>query len=267
MQVFTDDGARIAACVDGRECTRAVVLVHGFPFAHAIWDAQSNALAAIARVVRLDLRGAGESSVPEGPYLMERLAADIAVLLDALGIERATLVGHSMGGYVTLAFARMFTERVERFALVSSRLAADTVDQAAARWELAARVEREGSIEPVVEAYLPRLLSAPTLAKGNDVLERARAIGRRNDPLGAAGTLRGMALRASSEDIAEDLRVPVLVIAGACDEVVPLSESRAVAERFSHGELVVCDESAHLPMLEQPERVNEALGSWLSSNE
>ena len=125
MQVLTDDGARIAACVDGRERTRAVLLVHGFPFAHAIWDAQNNALAAIARVIRLDLRGAGMSSVPEGPYLMERLAADIAVLLDALGIERAALVGHSMGGYVALAFSRMFTERVERLALVSSRLAAD----------------------------------------------------------------------------------------------------------------------------------------------
>ncbi|MGA8474107.1 MAG: alpha/beta fold hydrolase [Candidatus Cybelea sp.] len=267
MQVLTDDGARIAACVDGRERTRAVLLVHGFPFAHAIWDAQNNALAAIARVIRLDLRGAGMSSVPEGPYLMERLAADIAVLLDALGIERASLVGHSMGGYVALAFSRMFTERVERLALVSSRLAADTPEQAAGRRELAERVEREGSIEPIVEAYLPRLLSARTRAERSEVVERAYAIARGNDPMGAAAMLRGMALRASSEDIAEDLRVPVLVIAGACDEVVSLRESRAMAECFSRGRLVVCDESAHVPMLEQPERVSEALASWLTSNE
>jgi 3-oxoadipate enol-lactonase len=111
------------------------------------------------------------------------------------------------------------------------------------------------------------LLSARTRAERGEVVECAYAIARRIDPMGAAATLRGMALRASSEDIAEDLRVPVLVIAGACDEFVSLRESRAIAESFSRGRLVVCDESAHVPMLEEPERVSEALASWLISNE
>src|SRR5580700_8196926 len=112
MQVFADDGACIDACADGRKDSRPIVLIHGFPFARAIWDAQSAALARRAYVIRPDLRGAGKSSVPDGPYLMETCASDVAGLLDVLGIERATLVGHSMGGYVALAFARMFTERV-----------------------------------------------------------------------------------------------------------------------------------------------------------
>ncbi len=236
MQVLTDDGARIDACVDGSATSRAVVLIHGFPFARSIWDAQSEALAAVARVVRLDLRGAGTSSVPEGPYLMERLAADVAMLLDALSIERAALVGHSMGGYVALAFARMFTERVSHLALVASRLAADTPEQAAARRELADRTERAGAIEPVVEAYLPRLMSRKTVAERAEVVARAYAIARQTNPSGAAATLRGMALRAASDDIAEDLHQPVLVIAGTCDEGVPLEESRGVARRFARGE-------------------------------
>ncbi len=123
MQVFADDGARIDVRVDGTQRRARVVLIHGFPLTREIWDAQADALAQRYRVVRPDLRGTGKSSAPEGPYLMERLAADVAALLDALGIERVAIAGHSMGGYVALAFARMFTERVSRLALVCSRLA------------------------------------------------------------------------------------------------------------------------------------------------
>jgi len=267
MQVLTDDGARIDARVDGSAASRAVVLIHGFPFSRAMWDAQSDALAAIARVVNLDLRGAGKSSVPDGPYLMERLAADVATVLDALGIERAALVGHSMGGYVALAFVRMFTERVSHLALVSSRLAADTPEQAAARRDLADRTERSGAIEPVVEAYLPRLLARETREEKHEVVERAYAIARGIDPRGAAATLRGMALRAPSDDIAADLDLPVLLVAGGRDEVVPIEESRDVARRFACAQMVECGESAHLPMLEEPARVSEALVGWLSANE
>ncbi|HZY97625.1 MAG TPA: alpha/beta hydrolase [Candidatus Cybelea sp.] len=264
MQVFADDGACIDACADGRKDSRPIVLIHGFPFARAIWDAQSAALARRAYVIRPDLRGAGKSSVPDGPYLMETCASDVAGLLDVLGIERATLVGHSMGGYVALAFARMFTERVARLALVSSRLIADTPEQAGARRALAARVERECSIEPVIEAYLPRLLAPDTAAERPEAVERAYAIARRNDPLGAAAALRGMALRASSEDIAGDLSVPVLIVAGGLDAVVPVEESRAIAASFPVGRLVVCERSGHLPMLEEPDCVCEALSSWFN---
>jgi 3-oxoadipate enol-lactonase len=264
MQVLADDGARIDVRVDGRGDERAVVLLHGFPLSRAIWETQAAALAQTARVLLPDLRGAGASSVPEGPYLMERLAADVAIALDALGIERAAIVGHSMGGYVALAFARMFSERVTHLALVSSRLAADAPEQAAARRELAEKLERDGSIEPVVEAYLPRLFAPETLADRAGVVERAYALARRNDPLGAAAALRGMALRAPSDDIAVELGVPMLLIAGGRDRLLPMEEAGAIVRAFPAGRLVVCNRSGHLPMLEEPDRVTDVLGAWLN---
>lgn len=264
MQVFADDGTRIDVSVDGRERAAAVVLIHGFPMTRAIWDAQMETLVTSSRVLRPDLRGAGTSSVPDGPYLMERLAADIATLLDSLGIERAALAGHSMGGYVALAFARMFTERITRLALVASRLRADTPQEAAARYALADRVEREGSVDPVIEAYLPKLLAPETFAARDEVVERTAAIARQNAPPGIAATLRGLALRVTSEDIAEDLEIPVLVVAGGADCVVSLDEARCVAGRFPRGELVVCARAGHLPMLEEPECVADALAGWLT---
>ena len=263
MQVFADDGARIDVRVDGRKRDPAVVLIHGFPLTNAIWEAQNAALTQSFYVLRPDLRGAGASSAPDGPYLMERLAADVAALLDALGFERALLIGHSMGGYVALAFARMFTERLCGLALVASRLRADTPAEATARRELARRVESDESSEPAIEAYLPRLFAPETLERKAEVVRRAYAIARENVPAGVAATLRGMALRASSEDIAEDLEVPALVVSGACDGVVHLDEASAVAQTFPRGRLVTCGRSGHLPMLEEPDVVTDALGDWL----
>ena len=264
MQVLTEDGARIDARVNGRQHVNAVVLIHGFPFSASIWDAQADALAQGACVVCPDLRGAGKSSESEGPYLMETLAADVALLLDALGIERASIAGHSMGGYVALAFARMFTERVARLALVPSRLRADTPKEAQARWELAGRIEREQSMAPLIESMLPRLFAPSTPAERPSVVERAYEIVARNAPGGAAAALRGMALRSSAEDIAEDLDVPMVMIAGARDATLTQAEAREIVGRFPRGRLVVCNESGHLPMMEEPQLVSTALHEWLS---
>lgn len=260
MQVFGDDGARIDVRVDGSD-GNAMVMIHGFPLTRDIWDAQAKALARTYRIVRPDLRGMGASSVPDGPYLMETLASDVAAALDALAIERAAFVGHSLGGYVALAFARMYTERVTHLALVCSRIVADTQEIAENRRKNADSIEREGALPPEMTA---RLLAPETRSEQPEIAERAAAISGRIDPRGAAAMLRGMAMRVASDDIAPDLDVPVLVMAGARDAVITIEEARAVARAFPKGRLVVCERSGHLPMLEEPDRVTGALAEFLT---
>ncbi len=263
MQVFTDDGARVDVRVDGLGGD-PIVLIHGFPLAREMWDAQAEALSRTHRTIRPDLRGMGKSSVPDGPYLMETLAADVAAALDALGIERAAIVGHSLGGYVGLAFARMFEERVSHLALVCSRLAADSPERAAARRELADQVEREACVRALTDAYVPALTAPQTARDRPDVAAYVRAVANRTDPVGAVSMLRGMALRASAEDIAGDFDMPVVVIAGGYDALIPVEEARAVARAFPRGRLIVCENSGHVPMLEEPQTVTDALTALLS---
>jgi len=264
MQVFADDGARLDVCVDG-DAAAAVVLIHGFPLTRDVWEQQVAPLARTHRVLRPDLRGMGSSQQTEGPYLMETLAGDVAAMLDAAGVERAALVGHSMGGYVAMAFARMFYERVTHLALVCSRLRADTPEQASSRRELADRAERESSIEPIVEAYVSRLFSQKTRVERPESIDRTGDIARRNSAAGAAAMLRGLAMRTPADDIAPDVGVPVLVLSGGDDELLPLEEAENVARAFSRGRLVVCRESGHLPMVEQPRCVTEALEELLAA--
>jgi pimeloyl-ACP methyl ester carboxylesterase len=262
MQVLVDGGIALDVSVAGSGA-HTVVLLAGFPLSREIWDATARELSAQCRVVLPDLRGTGASGVADGPYLMESLAGDLAAVLDALGEERATIVGHSAGGYVALAFARMFAERVRGLALVCSRLAADAPAQARERKTLAARVEREASADAVVDAYVARLLAPQTLQDAPEIVARVSAIARRTGPRGAAALLRGMAMRSASDDIAPELTMPVLVIAGARDAVVSLDEARSVAAAFPHAALVVAQRSGHLPMLEEPAFVTAALCAFI----
>jgi pimeloyl-ACP methyl ester carboxylesterase len=263
MQVLSGDGARIAARVDG-SADAAVVLLHGFPLSREIWNAHVERLARTRRVVAVDLRGMGESSVTDGPYLMETLAGDVAAVLDAIGAQRAAVVGHSLGGYVALAFARMYSERLERLALVCSRLAPDSRQQARARLELADRAERDSSVEPVVAAYVPRLLSERTTRERPGILAAVEAIARRNDARGLAAMLRGMAVRDGAGDIAPDLTMPVLVTCGGADELAPVETARGDAAKFPSASVAVMEGSGHLPMLEEPEAFGERLEAFLS---
>src|SRR6202171_5994302 len=150
----TLDGRRIAYDDTGGRGV-PLVLLHGFSLDPTVWGGGLPASAG-TRVIRIDLRGCGESEPSDGPALMEVLAADVAGVLDALQVERAALAGHSIGGYVALAFFRMFAERVSGLALVASHVAEDAGanphaapaqrELAAARDAQAQRLETEGSM-------------------------------------------------------------------------------------------------------------------------
>ena len=256
MRVPADD-ATIDVLTEGSG--DPIVLIHGFPLTREVWDAQAAQLAPRMRVIRPDLRGMGASSVPEGPYLMETLAGDIAAVLDALGIDRAAIVGHSMGGYVAMAFCRMYAERVTRLALVSSRLAADSPEVAKDREDLADRAEREDRVDAIVDAYLPRLFAQITLVNRSPIVDDARAMARKNSATGAAAMLRGMAQRVDAYDIAEDLDMPVLIVAGAADQIVSLHEAEKMRRAFPAAQLRVLGRSGHVPMLEEPEALADLL--------
>ncbi len=250
---------RLDAIVEGEG--PAIVLIHGFPLAKETWDAQAAVLAKRARVVRFDLRGLGKSSVPPGPYLMETLASDCSDVLDALGIERATIVGHSLGGYVAFAFHRLFSERCAGLGLVCTRAIDDDAATAAARYELADRAEREG-IEPVVASYLPRYFAPAFYEKHSEIVSKAEAVLRATDPQGAAAMLRGMAARVPSDDLFDEIAVPVRVVAGTQDALAPVALSESIAAAIPGAVLDRLD-CGHFPLYEEPAVLAAILASLL----
>lgn len=233
-----------------------VILIHGFPFDHSIWADVITRLDGKARLILPDLRGFGQSPAPEGVYSMRVMAEDIAALLDRLGIKKAVLAGHSMGGYISLAFAQAYPDHISGLALVTSQAASDTPERRQARLRLADEVKRKG-VKAVVAANLERYSPDPI------VRERTRVVMLRSQKKAVISALKGMAERPDATEVLSNLKVPGVIIAGGADAIVSPDKAREMAQMLARGWVVEIPNGGHMPMFESPELVAQAIQDLL----
>jgi pimeloyl-ACP methyl ester carboxylesterase len=229
-----------------------LVLIHGFPLDHHLWDEVVPLLEDTFDLILPDLRGFGESSTVEPFYAMEDYASDLAGLLDHLGIQKAAIAGHSMGGYVALAFARLFPERLRGLGLVASQVLADTEERKQGRYKSAAEVAEHG-IGSVVETMTPKFTPD----------ERLQAFARqsmeRQPPAAYIGALKAMAERIDSTPLLSSFHFPVVLIHGNADSLIPIDRAREVKAALPQAHLVEISGAGHMPMMEAREQTAAAL--------
>jgi 3-oxoadipate enol-lactonase len=240
------------------------VLLHGFPFNRSMWREQVRVSGETCRVVAPDLRGQGETSLggTDGAATMEEMAADVAALLDELSVDRAVVGGLSMGGYVALAFCRAFPERVGALVLADTRAQGDADDARRTREEAARRALAEG-MAPIADAMLPKLLSAETLERRPETVERVREMILATKPEGAAAALRGMALRRDQTDLLQEIEAPTLIVVGGEDVITPPAEAESTRGQIKGSRLFVVEGAGHLSNVERPEEFNRALVDFM----
>lgn len=229
-----------------------LIFIHGFPMDHSNWKPLVPHFGMGVRLIFPDLRGYGASPVTAGVYSMSLLAADICRLMDKLHIERAALVGHSMGGYVSLSFAHQFPERLAGIGLVATRALPDAPEQRISRLAQADEVEKNGT-GVVVEGMTPRLTSDVHLQA------ELKKLMRKADVRAVAGALRGMAERQDATPWLAEIHVPAVVIAGAKDVIVPLAVIKAIADGIPGSEWVEIEDADHMLMMEAPKETADAL--------
>ncbi len=165
-----------------------LVLLHGYPLDHSIWEPLVPWLEKGFDLIQPDLRGFGESNSAGADCSMADYAADLAGMLDHLGIQKAAVVGHSMGGYVALEFAYSQKTRMLGLGLVASQALADTAERKAARFLEAEDILAHG-VKAVAESMSGKLTAKPELQIWlKELILRQR-------PEGLAGAVRAMAAR------------------------------------------------------------------------
>src|SRR5688572_8860360 len=241
---------------------RPIVLIHGYPFNRSLWNEQVAALSTSYRVIAPDLRGFGESDASNGPATMNRMAEDVALLLNYLGITRATIGSLSMGGYVALAFYKQFPSRVRALVLADTRAQADTEAAKQTRAQQAEKAETEG-MAGIADAMLPKLLTPETVSKHPEVVKRVRDMMLKTKPEGAASALLGMAQRDDQTELLSRITSPTLVIVGAEDAITPVADSEKMHHAIGGSRLKVIENAGHVSNLERTEQFNEALLEFL----
>jgi 3-oxoadipate enol-lactonase len=261
MEMETVNGVKLAL-VD-RGAGTPLVLAHGFPMDHAMWNAQIESLSKTCRVIAVDLRGFGQSEATDGPTTMEQFADDLAAVLDARHVsEPAVLCGLSMGGYIAFAFWRKYASRLRGLILCDTRAEADSPEAAAARRIVAQRVLAEGP-GVLVEGMAVRLLAKATPQTQPERVEELRRMAERCSAQGVAAASLGMALRPDSTAILGEIRCPTLVIVGREDAISPPAEMRRIAGAIPNARLIEIPDAGHLSPMERPAEVNVAIEAFL----
>lgn len=241
-----------------------VIFIHAFPLNQTMWDDQVVALQSSCRVITLDLRGFGQSDAPRATYSMDQMAADVRELMSALEIDRAVLVGLSMGGYIALAFCRNYPNAVRALVLADTRAGADTREARERRLKSAEKAEQEGS-HAIADDMIPLLLGKTSQERRSSVVQRVRSMIEANSPNGIASAQRGMAQRRDSTDVLSEITCPALVVVGSEDMLTPIEGAESLARGIRDARLRVIEGAGHLASLESPEQFNSVLIEFIGA--
>ncbi|MEU4238169.1 alpha/beta fold hydrolase [Actinoplanes sp. NPDC026619] len=242
-----------------------ILLIHGHPFDHTLWDPQAAALRAAGhQVIAPDLRGYGRGPARGEVTLLSDFAADLAARLDADGVTRAVVGGISMGGQIAMEFHRQFPDRVAGLVLADTSPAPDDPAGRDTRLRTAERLLAEG-MAGYADEVLDKMITPYHVMAKPDVAAHVRRMMLATAPQGAAAALRGRAQRPDYRPSLAAVRVPTLVLVGAEDFYTPVADAELIHQLVAGSELVVVDNAGHLPGLEQPEVVNEALLRFLKT--
>ena len=222
-----------------------LLLLHGLGLNCTIWNPLVSLFAGQARFITPDLRGHGQTALGSGDGTLEQFADDLAALCDFLKLYRVVLAGHSMGGYIALAFLERHPQRLSGLAMVATNARADSDEKRRERLDEATQVLAQGS--QVTAKSL-----GPKLSPDAQANVRYAAMIAECPPEGLANVQRAIALRPARLGLLSELAVPLLVIRGEKDAIAPAEAAAEMAEAAPQGCLVSLPEVGHMPMLEAP---------------
>ena len=239
--------------------SRVVVLLHGYGESIEVWDDVAGALGKSYKVLRVDLPGSGVSDWGGREVIdIDWSAEVVAGVMEKLGIEKAAVVGHSMGGYVAVALAELFPERVERLVLLHSSPEADSDERRAQRDREIALVE-QGKKELLVSMNVGRSFAPQNKKRCAEAIDELDEQLMLTPDEALLATLKGMNRRADRSAWFASTDVPRLMVFGSFDWYIPTEAAQAMAEKYPAAQTVRLDNSGHMGFIEERARVLELL--------
>jgi pimeloyl-ACP methyl ester carboxylesterase len=239
-----------------------VVLIHGFGENSDVWKKQVEFLKGSYQLIVPELPGSGQSAMIHD-MSMEGMAEVIKQILDKENIITCTLIGHSMGGYITLAFAEKYPERLNGFGLFHSTAYADSEEKKATRKKGIAFIEQHGAFE-FLKTATPNLFSARTKEEQPELIDQQIAGLRNFLPSSLVSYYQAMIQRPDRTNVLKTSAAPVLFIMGENDNAIPIKDVLEQCHLPGKSYIHVFNDSGHMGILEEADKTNKALAQFLS---
>ncbi len=261
--LFEYKNRRISYSDQGRG--EVVILLHGYLETSESWNGFATRLAEKFRVIAVDLPGHGESDIFSETHTVEFMAGIVNDLTRYLGISKFFLTGHSLGGYITLAFLELFPESLSGYSLFHSHPFADTPEIIRKR-EREINLIRAGKKDLIWPENIKRMFAPSGLEKFTNEIQRSGSIASAIPGEAIIGVLKGMIARPSRLQLMEAGEIPCLWILGSMDNYINCDEVRARIKLPPNAKVVILKNSGHLGFIEEEELSLEILTDFILQN-
>jgi 3-oxoadipate enol-lactonase len=241
-----------------------IIFIHGFPFSLEMWEPQMRALPNQFRAIAYDVRGHGHSDVGNGQYSIEFFVDDLIGLMDHLVIERATVCGLSMGGYIALRAIERHPERINGLVLCDTKSSPDS-DEGKVKRATTLRSLKMDGVDPFADNFVKTVFAESTFSARPETVESIRSVIKSTSPIGIGGILLALAARTDTTATLAKIKVPTLILCGERDLLTPPKDSESMHKQIAGSVFHVIPSAAHLSNLENSGFFNEKLVAFLKS--
>jgi pimeloyl-ACP methyl ester carboxylesterase len=239
-----------------------IILLHGYLETLQIWESFAVELAKNFRVISIDIPGHGKSGKVAETHSMDLMAEAVDAVLRNLKIDKAVIVGHSMGGYVALSYLANYRQKVSGIGLFHSNPFADSEEKKANR-NREIEIIKQGKQELLFTANPAKSFADDNLERLKDKVKWAQAIAAQSPSEGIIALLEGMKIRPDRQDLLKETHIPVLYILGKKDNYIPFELLYPVAKRSPKGEILTLYNSGHMGFIEEEGICLEAMKSFV----
>jgi len=239
-----------------------VILLHGNCESKEIWESFSRYLGNQYRIICPDLPGFGNTPKLDPGFSLVDVADRIKEFLDDLKIKRCTMIGHSLGGYITLAYAEKYPDTLRGFGLFHSSAYADSIERKSNRTKLIEFI-RDNGVAPFIKTFVPSLFYEENLERCSESIGAVKKMA--NDTSGETVIEYARAMRDRPERIRvlREFLKPVLFIIGEKDGAVPFDLSLEQSRVPEKADVHILEMTGHMGMYEKPEESQKALKDFL----
>jgi len=240
---------------------KVIVLIHGYLETSEVWSSFAGKLARKFRVISADLPGHGRSDIFDDVHTMEFMATALRDLIESLGLKKIFMTGHSLGGYVTMAFADLFPDMLTGFCMFHSHPFADSEGVVVKR-KMDINTVRRGGKGKIIPGSISKMFATPNLKKFSPVLRRTIGAASSISPEGIIAMLRGMMARPSRLPVMEEGRIPCLWILGSMDNYINCEEIQTRVRLPANARVCILNNSGHMGFIEEEEASLKTLSEF-----